>query len=290
MIAWPEDLVEDLARRRSVIFLGAGVSKNSTNEAGERPADWKEFLTELAQGIGDGDAREAAEKCIASGDLLTACEIAYKALRPENFRTSLLRSFSQKRFRPARVHEELVRIDSRIVMTTNFDKIYDSVAATMLHGDVLVKTYSDEDVADVVRRKNRCIIKIHGSVDVAAGAILTRSDYARVRTKHAGFYRVVDALFATHTFLFLGASMNDPDIRLILEDHANRYEYSRPHYVVMPDGQLRVSELSVLEESMNVRAIPYDPSDNHIELSDGIASLRQLVESKREQLVQGMDW
>ncbi|CEJ49181.1 SIR2 family protein [Xanthomonas citri pv. bilvae] len=289
MIDWPDDLVEDLARRRSVIFLGAGVSKNSINDAGERPADWIEFLSTLAVQIVDVETKVAVERCISGGDLLTACEIAYKTLRPENFRTRLLQAFSQKRFHPARIHEELVRIDSRIVMTTNFDKIYDSLAMSMLHGDVLVKTYSDDDVAEVVRRSNRCILKIHGSIDAASSAIITRSDYARLRVKHAGFYRVIDALFATHTFLFLGASMNDPDIRLILEDYANQYEHSRPHFVVMPNGHLHARELEVLEESMNVRAIFYDPENHHQQLSDGVAA-RTLVEAKREELVERMDW
>ena len=35
MINWPEDVVEDIARRRCVLYLGSGVSANSVNEKGE---------------------------------------------------------------------------------------------------------------------------------------------------------------------------------------------------------------------------------------------------------------
>ena len=40
MINWPEDVVEDIARRRCVLYLGSGVSANSVNEKGETPATW----------------------------------------------------------------------------------------------------------------------------------------------------------------------------------------------------------------------------------------------------------
>lgn len=44
MIDWPERLVEDIARRRCVLFLGSGVSANSVNKEGERPKTWTEVL------------------------------------------------------------------------------------------------------------------------------------------------------------------------------------------------------------------------------------------------------
>lgn len=52
---WPEKLVEDIARRRCVLFLGSGVSANSTNVAGERPKSWAAVLehgiTKLTEGV-----------------------------------------------------------------------------------------------------------------------------------------------------------------------------------------------------------------------------------------------
>ena len=46
MINWPNHLIEDIARRKCVLVLGAGISKNSKNEHDVRPKDWKEFLIE----------------------------------------------------------------------------------------------------------------------------------------------------------------------------------------------------------------------------------------------------
>lgn len=290
MINWPKDLINDIARRRCVIFLGAGVSKNSCNGKGERPMDWTEFLSHLADLITNGPTAQVVRDCIKSGDLLTACEVARKTLKPANFNTELLRCFSEKRFEYDEIHSDLVGIDSRIVLTTNFDKLYDMAANAMLRGDVIVKAHSDSDVADVVRRPNRCIIKVHGTIDAPADTIFTRIDYASARTKYSNFYSVLEALFMTHTFLFLGASMRDPDMALLLEDYSLRFKGTRPHYVVMPEGSTPPEVLEVMEQSMNFQTIPYDSANNHEQLRLSIKALRQKIEEARMGLLETMDW
>lgn len=290
MIDWPEDLVVDIARRRSVLFLGAGVSKNSTNAAGDRPMDWVEFVRHLGEQVAAGASRTSIERCIASGDLLTACEIARSALGVDPFRTQLLRAFSERRFQYADIHKDIVGIDSRIVLTTNFDKLYDTAANAILHGDVITKSYTDSDIADIIRRQNRCIIKVHGTIDSPADIVLTRRDYAVARNAHPHFYRVIDALFMTHSFVFLGASMKDPDMALLMEDYALRYRGSRPHYVVMPEDPALAPEMDVMQSSINVRAIKYNPANNHAELRDGIAALNESVSAARSRLLETMNW
>lgn len=51
MINWPDRLVEDLAKKRCVIFLGSGVSANSKNDEGQHPPTWANFLTEGADSL-----------------------------------------------------------------------------------------------------------------------------------------------------------------------------------------------------------------------------------------------
>lgn len=289
MIDWPTDLVEDIARRRCVLFLGAGVSKNAANERGERPMDWSEFLAHLSALVQDQHAREAINGCIQKDDLLTACEIARTSLQRQNFNTQLMACFLEKRFQPAEIHQNLVGIDSRVVLTTNIDKLYETSAISILHGDIIVKSHID-DIGDVIRRKNRCVIKVHGTIDRPEDTIFTRMDYASARTKYANFYRVIDALFMTHTFVFLGASMRDPDMALLLEDYARRHQGARPHYVVMPRNAMPSHVLKVLEESMKLQVIHYEPAEFHRELGEGILELKNQVDVAREGLLKTMNW
>lgn len=290
MIDWPIDLVEDIASRRSVLFLGAGVSKNAKNKNGERPKDWKEYLTFLARHVTNANERTEVLTCINELDLLTACELARRFLKPDVFKRNLLSEYSDKAFEPADVHDDIIKIDSRFVLTTNFDKLYENRANHVQQNTVIVKNYYDSDVADVFRRSQRVVLKVHGTIDSPDRTIFTRSAYARARTEHSYFYRLLDALFLTHTFIFLGASLRDPDIQMILEDHAYRFEGSRPHFIVMPDDAARKTVISIMEESMNLRALLYDSGHNHQELADSIKVLVSQVEAERRRLTQTMNW
>jgi hypothetical protein len=290
MIDWPNDLVEDLAARRCVLFLGAGVSKNSKNAMNERPKDWVEYLRSLAALISDTQKRAEVLGCIDEWDLLTACELARMHLRNDIFKRHLLAEYSDKAFEPAEIHDSIIKIDSRFVLTTNFEKLYENRANQVQQNTVIVKNYYDPDVADVFRRSQRAVLKIHGTIDSPDQTIFTRSSYARARIEYAHFYKLLDALFTTHTFVFLGASMRDPDLQIIMEDHAYRFEGSRPHFMIMPRGGVRESVIEVMEDSMNLHALLYDPANNHQELGDSLKALAPLVEDERTRLTQTRNW
>ncbi len=239
MIDWPEDLVRDIAARRSVLFLGAGVSRNAENAQGVHPRDWTGFLKHLASQVLDLAQRDEVAQCISDADLLTACELTRKYLSASVFKTEMIKEFSGNAYQHAQIHDDLSLVDSRLVMTTNFDKLYENRANQLQANTVLVKNYYDKDVADVFRRQDRVVLKVHGTIDSPDLTIFTRSQYALARRDYSHFYQLLRGLFITHTFVFLGASMRDPDIQLLLEDHAYRFEGSRPHYMVMPERLTR---------------------------------------------------
>ncbi|WP_316187757.1 MULTISPECIES: SIR2 family protein [unclassified Bradyrhizobium] len=290
MIDWPDDLVQDIAARRSVLFLGAGVSRNAQNDHGVHPKEWSAYLAHLASRISDKGQAAEVEQCIKDADLLTACELARKYLSPSIFKTEMLQEFVGNAYRHAQIHDDLSSVDSRIVMTTNFDKLYENRANQLQSNTVIVKNYYDHDVADVFRRQDRVVIKVHGTIDNPDKTIFTRSQYALARRDYSHFYQLLRGLFITHTFVFLGASMRDPDMQLLLEDHAYRFEGARPHYMAMPNDSTRTGILRVLEETMNLKALVYDPADNHKELADSIAVLAGKVETAREQIAKTAAW
>jgi hypothetical protein len=290
MIEWPSDLVRDIAARRSVMFLGAGVSRNAANISGVHPRGWTDFLHHLAAQVSNAAQSAEIEQCITDADLLTACELCRKYLSPHGFKTELIQEFSGNGYRPAQIHDDLSLMDSQLVMTTNFDKLYENRANQLQDNTVIVKNYYDKDVADVFRRRDRVVLKVHGTIDVPDQTIFTRSQYALARRDFGHFYQLLRALFVTHTFVFLGASMRDPDMQLLLEDHAYRFEGSRPHYIVMPQDSARRGVLEVLEETMNLKALTYDSADNHSALAASVSALVPLVESERENIAATAGW
>jgi|688.fasta_scaffold77861_4 hypothetical protein len=290
MIEWPSDLVRDIAARRSVVFLGAGVSRNAANTRGVHPQGWTDFLYHLGAQVSDTAQRAEIKQCIIDADLLTACELCRKYLTPHVFKTELIKEFSGNGYRPAQIHDDLSQMDSQLVMTTNFDKLYENRANQLQDNTVIVKNYYDKDVADVFRRRDRVVLKVHGTIDVPDQTIFTRSQYALARRDYGHFYQLLRSLFVTHTFVFLGASMRDPDMQLLLEDHAYRFEGSRPHYIVMPEDSARRGVLEVLEETMNLKALTYNPTDNHSALATSVSALVPLVESERQNIAATAGW
>lgn len=287
MITWPNDLIDDVARRKCVLVLGAGVSKNSTNDAGNRPKDWKEFLLLASSNIA---GRAEIRKQISSGDFLTACELIKKELGRDDFNTLVRQEFLTPQFKPAIIHQHIYNLDSRIIITPNFDKIYDTYANTTSHGSIIVKKFNENDVADCIRRPEHLIIKIHGSVESPDNLVFTRKDYSEARTKYRDFYHLIDALSITHTFIFIGCGTNDPDIRLLLEDYSFKFSQNKKHYIIMSKNAVNNKVREIISETMSLKPLLYDSVNHHEKLTESLHELVQQVEIRRNELAATMDW
>lgn len=283
-IAWPDQLIKDIARKRCVLFLGSGISANSVDSQGNRPPTWKEFL---AKGIDrlpnyKNDYKQCANKYIQYGDLLMTCEVVRKGLGRDEFVRLLHDNFFSD-YKVAEIHKDIFDLDSRIVITPNFDRIYDTYAGSETQGTTVVKKYTDPDILDWIRRDRPLIIKMHGSIESADNIIFTRKDYAKAWNTYPHFYRIIESLLLSHTFLFLGAGMDDPDIRLLLESSAFSYGITRRHYFVIPEESLDNISRDIYSETLNLEFLTYSKNDNHKELKDSIKELKISVESTRRE-------
>lgn len=290
MITWPDEVVSDIARRKAVLVLGAGISMNAKTNDGRRPKSWIQLLQEGARRIGS-KPRKVVRRLLKERDFLTACEIVKAELGKENYETFLTEEFLDPKFEPATVHDTIFKLDCRIVATPNIDKIYEGRANHLGKGSVKVKHYYDDDIADAIRRTNRLILKVHGTIDTPAKMIFTRREYAAARADHAEFYAILDALVITHTFIFLGCGVNDPDIRLMLENYAFRFRNSRRHYITLSSDSLASEEVRALEDSMNLKILPYRVRNkSHKDLIDSIGELQTSVDTKRADLADTLQW
>jgi len=291
MINWDENIVNDIARRRCVIFIGSGASKNSTNAAGVRPEDWVELLNSfLTLPVFVPKQKVEIKSLLKSKDYLTACEVIKKIIGNEEFNRFMRRKFITPRFSSADIHEHVYNLDSRIVATPNFDKIYDTYATTTSEGTITVKKYYDTDLVEFIRSHESFILKIHGCLDSPNELIFTRKDYAKSRNEHRQFYKVLEALIITHTFIFIGCGVNDPDIRLLLENNAFSHKYGRKHYMIIPNKSLSPNQLEILEDTLNLKFLCYDSANYHSQLTDSLKNLVELVENARKTISEQLNW
>lgn len=288
-ISWPNNLVNDIARRRCVLFLGSGISRNSTNYENKHPKTWKELLLAGVAEI-PKQSQSCVKKHIAANNYLMACELLKKFMGRETFVDFLRNEYTTPRFNPADIHKKIFELDSRIIATPNFDNIYDVYVQHETAGTTNIKRYYDEDVADIIRKNDRLILKIHGDIQTPDKLIFSKIDYAHARNTYAHFYKILEALMLTHTFIFLGAGLNDPDISLLLEDYNFRYSFTRKHYFIIPKKTLTPEEREIYTGFLGLQFLEYDPRLDHRELLDSISELVSKVEEERKNIAGTNNW
>lgn len=288
-ISWPNNLVNDIARRRCVLFLGSGISRNSTNYEKKHPKTWKELLLAGVAEI-PKQSQSCVKKHIAANNYLMACELLKKFMGRETFVDFLRNEYTTPRFNPADIHKKIFELDSRIIATPNFDNIYDVYVQHETAGTTNIKRYYDEDVADIIRKNDRLILKIHGDIQTPDKLIFSKIDYAHARNTYAHFYKILEALMLTHTFIFLGAGLNDPDISLLLEDYNFRYSFTRKHYFIIPKKTLTPEEREIYTGFLGLQFLEYDPRLDHRELLDSISELVSKVEEERKNIAGTNNW
>lgn len=293
MIDWPEKLIESIARRRSVLFLGSGISANSQNATGKRPATWDVFLRWVIvnQRIKIGSYEAEILKLLDEKKYLIACEQIVDIIGQIEFGEEAQEEFRRPKYFPAEIHKIIYSLDSKLVITPNVDKIYDECAITESHSSVVVKKYYDSDLAKYLRTNDYLVIKAHGTVDETSKMIFTHKQYSNARCNYASFYKLLDSLILTHTFVFLGCGIDDPDIQLTLENANFLYEGCPPHYFVTAKGTITDSMKKILLVNRNLEVITYENvSGNHSELLEGLKDLGRLVDERRVEISATSTW
>lgn len=293
-VKWPKELVHSIACRRCVLFFGAGVSMNSVGADGvTRPPSWAGFLDTATNQLTAQHQKKVVreiKKLIAKSDLLTAAEVIKNEMRGEAFVNLMKDAFHVPDFQSAQIHDLLFGLDLRISVSPNFDSIYETAVAKRGAGAITVKKYYDDDIADSLRRHERVLIKSHGSISNANKLIFTRTDYAKARNEHSQFYELLDALLRTHTFIFVGCGIDDPDIRSLLENYRYRHPYGQSHYFVTATQNYCEQIKTVLSESLKINIVEYPASKDHGNLTVGLKDLVDAVNIERIDIAKSQAW
>lgn len=295
MIQWPERLIEDLAARRAVVFFGSGISRNSNGANGKNPSSWWTFLDEIKNKAKKSkkllnDDLSTVDRLLKENDLLTVCDILKQIIGREAFVDAIKAEFKTPKYKPADIHTHIYKIDSRIVITPNFDEIYDNLATLKSEGTISIKSYADGDTAECLRSDDRVILKIHGSVSKPNDLVFTRTDYAQARNKHRGFYSLIESLLRTHTFLFIGCGLSDPDIRGLLEDYSFSFNHSRRHYFTISNTELGKVSAQTISNSLGLEFLQYSTTNNHEQLTISLGALSNSVEQARSKMADSQSW
>lgn len=262
---WSETLVDRIAHQDFVLFIGAGLSSNSQNSLGVKPPRWRGLLEALRDKFvaNSTQALTAVNKAIRAGDLLSAAELIEHHCetkgRLDDFRTEIVRltdggegEQASLLFQKNDLHDLISDLFPRIIVTTNYDTILERHFTT----GYKALTYEKKDIASYIRQGKYVLIKLHGSASDSAHMILTRMDFTRLRKEGRNTLETLEALLLTRTALFIGYSLDDPDLRLLLENQFGAKGAPPGHYLLASDKTSAVHK-SLLREAYGVNVVEY---------------------------------
>lgn len=279
------DLLRDLAEEKVALFLGAGVSASAAIDGNPAFKGWPDFLSSAATSRSK-DLREQVVALIAAKDYLLACQLLQDDYDDEW--QDLVTAEYGKAAEPSELHRSLISLNQRLVITTNFDKLIEAAWSKYTKaGDRSFKVLSavDGNVFRVLKdHETPYLIKIHGSVDNAAGLVFSRSEYIRMAFGNESYSTFLDSILLNYTILFVGFSMDDPAISSLMEMYALRYSNARPHYIITPlGGPDNIREINKRLRKLSV--IQYDSSNNHAKLPELIKDLAREANEKRREVI-----
>src|SRR5207248_4676442 len=114
-------------------------------------------------------------------------------------------------------HIVLTELPFSFVVTTNYDQLIETAYLPKLKRIPKIFTHQDSsDFADALWKEEFFILKAHGDLQKKSTIVLTEKDYRNVIYSAPGYRALLAAIFTTKTMLFVGASLNDPEIKLLL--------------------------------------------------------------------------
>lgn len=246
-----------------VIFVGAGVSKNS------QVPTWGQLVRTYAKKLNyhhqehlSTDEYIKIPQYFFSQDTSPGHQDYYK----------ILRDAFHGDFKPNILDDLIVSLKPKHIITTNYDHLLDHYGYTVIT--------SDRDLLKA--NSHHYLMKMHGDIDDIEHIVFKEDDYLRFSQTHILMELYIKSLLIDHIFLFVGYSLNDYNLKTFLSwieyfaQEKKVKENMHTNYLItndiLPDQHylfayyqqknIQVIDLNNLDEDLLIRSQDVDLEDN----------------------------
>ena len=269
-VEFPQSLFERVCADNCVLCAGVRFSATAGMP------DWSRLLASMSDRL--ADERDVLEALVRQGKLLTVAGYLRRKLGAEACAELLREAYSPGDAALA-THQLLREIPFHAAVSTGYDSLVERVLQR--NGTApKVYTYADGARLRLDDDARHYVVKAHGDVErleeLDSKLILSRLDYRRVIAPNQAFKAFLEDLYRTHTFLFVGYDLGDPDLRLFLEGLVSGFrDPVTDHYALMPE--VSGPEAEELYANYRLRVIPFERG------ADTVATLTDVVTELRDQ-------
>lgn len=201
-----------------IVFVGAGVSCNVANMP-----SWNDLIRKMAKSIKYSRCaacRKKEKDCektckfkdtYSTDEYLKIPQYVYNKNK-KLYNQVLCDNIQHDPTIDAPLSNAIIDLTPAHIITTNYDKLLENCHSVQKDNYEVV--VSDRDLLNA--KKNKYIIKMHGDIDEPDTIILKEADYLEYTQKHVLIEMFIKSLLTDHTILFLGYSMSDYNVKLIM--------------------------------------------------------------------------
>lgn len=238
-----------LLRSENVIFfLGAGASVGT-----ERERVGGEGLP-LGSAMADAIVSEFGINHQGS-NLRKTASVAARRTSVAAVKSFVAQEIATRSRSPLEAHRALAQIRPPLVVTTNYDDLYEKALAEI--GEHAAKIVREQDLAHIPRSKPQ-VLKFHGDAGDPASLVVTGEDYLDWEGRVEALFSDVAAGFRRSSCVFIGYGMADENLRQIIGLVRKRLGKHAPKHYALVD---RVDEGTAAEFGESVEFVEGDATE-----------------------------
>ena len=260
-----ELLAKVIATERPIALVGAGLSVPAGLPT------WSKLLQEMHRQLPSEARSKFGTALREEADLLWRAQEYKDLIKDEAFL-----SFLQKRFgRQPVVNSKnpavaLVKLPFRHFMTTNYDDVLMSAhRIARLPTPHFLNWSSEDDIRTFIfslrgNSRSRFLLHLHGHHSDPKSIVLTDNDYTERYVRTNSTTRRLFAIFTTERVVFVGFSLNDPDLTALLREVNAVLRSNEPRHFAIMGLERPISEgieRSRLRKRFGVEPVFYDNRD-----------------------------